>query len=388
MYLFWLSTWAAKFLQGGKLRGGGLLNSVFNVWPVLFAIATVVAASVFVHKQVRTVTWFAAATFWLNPAMLLHTPVLGYVDSVFAFFGLCSLILLYQKRFNESVLFLTLSCLTKPQGVLILPVVLVVILAERDRGLWGRLSLRFVLFGLLPFIPFILAGRVLTAFYGSLELANMYVLSAQQTNVWWIVSWLLPAISRKSFTALRSEVTMCSLEQFRNVLILDPRLIAMLLLGAFVAFNLFFLWKELQKGNRLAIFWAAALNFYGFTMLSLYPHENHLYPFFVYTLPLLFFQRRVFLRLFLVLSIIFALNNYFFQGLGRGMTATAFALRFSPGFDLTVVLACFNLVIFVWIIRAPHWYFDITIPTSSSAGRPSGWVAQPSSTPAAAGGTS
>lgn len=335
--------------------------------PVLCALATALVAWVFLREEGLANPRLAVAAFWLNPIMLLHTPILGYVDSVFALLGFCSLILLYRRRFTGSIFFLALSCLTKPQGVLILPVVVATILVERDWRLFRRLTLLFILLCLAPLIPFALAGRALGALRGTLQVTDIGFLSWQQTNLWWIVSWLVPAIARHSLAALRNEVAMCRPQEFRALVSLDARLIAFVLLGVFVAFTLCFFWKELSRGNRLSIFWAAALSVYGFTMLSLYPHENHLYAFFVYSLPLLAFSRRVFLNLFVMLSALFGLNNYLFDGLGRGMTTAAHSLRNGLGFDLTVAVSLLYLAVFVWVLRTPRWYFGLTKATQASA---------------------
>lgn len=384
IYLFSLSTWAAKLLQGRVLWEGGLLNSKINFWPVLYALSTLVAASVLSRIQGGKNLWIVSLASWLNPGMLLHAPIFGHVGSVLTLLGFWSSILFFNTGFTGSVFFLALSCLTKPQGVLLLPVLIVATFVEGDWRLWRGLLLRLVLFCLRPFVPFILAGRVLTALNGWVELADVPVLSAQQSNASWIVSWLLPAISQNSLVGLRSEVIVRGIVEFQDLLILPPRPTALIFLGAFMSFSLVLLLQELRKGARLTIFWAAALNTYGITMRCLYPHENHLYEFFVYSLPLLFMQRWVFLRLFALLLIILVLNLYSFDGLGRGITTAALALRFSPAFDLRVALSWLNLAVLAWIIRAPRSYFDLTRPKNSTHNQQSAWVEKSHAMPASA----
>ena len=369
MYLFWITAWAAKLIQGGQLQEGGLLNACFNILPLLGGLGIAFAAWSFLCRQGVARPWLAVAAFWLSPVMLLHSPVLGYVDSIFALLGFCSLTLLYQRRYTASVLFLVLSCLTKPQGVLILPVVLVAILAEKDWRLFRRASLNLVLFSLVPFLPFILTGAGLGALRGTFQVMHAGYLSYNQNNLWWIVSWVLPAASEKSYALLTREVMMRKTEEFREVFGFDAQWIALFLLGVVLAVSLCFLWTELQKGNRRAIFWAAALQVYFFTMLALHPHENHLYSFFVYALPVLVIGRRQFVGIYAALSLIFGLNIFLFDGFGRGLAGPGQALRFGAGFDLTVLVAAINLAVFAWLVTHKRWLFELTrSPEPSLAG--------------------
>jgi hypothetical protein len=362
VYSFWLSTWIAKLipLGAGRLQAGGVLNACFNVLPLLGALGIVVVTWSFLRAEGAVTPWWAVTAFWLNPVMLLHSPVLGYVDSVFTLFGFCSLWLLYQKRFTGSVIFLVLSCLTKPQGVLILPVVLVAVLAEKDWRLFRRASLNLVLYSFVPFLPFILAGYGLGALRGTFQVVHVGYLSSNQTNLWWIVSWVLPALPERSFAALTHPVIMRQPEEFHELFALDARRTALLLLGVVVAISVYFLWNELQRGNRLAIFWAAALQVYFFTMLALHPHENHLYPFFVYALPMLVLGRREFPGTYVALSLVFGLNIFLFDGFGRGLAGAGHALRTLAGFDLTVLVAFINLAVFVWLVTRRRWLFELT----------------------------
>lgn len=366
VYSFWLSTWAAKAIQGGRLRPGNLLNAAFNVLPLLGALGIVIVAWRFLQAEGVAQPWWIFTAFWLNPVFLLHSPVLGYVDAVFTFMGLCSLILLYQKRFTGSIILVVLSFLTKPQGILILPVVLVAILAERDWRLFRRAALNLVLCSSVSFLPFILAGRGLAALRGTLQVVTAGFLSSNQMNLWWIVSWALPAVSEKSLAALGREVVMRGLGEFQDVFVLDARGIAILLLALLMAINVYYLWCELKRGNRLAIFWAAALQVYLFAMLALHPHENHLYPLFVYALPLFLLQRREFTGIYIALVVVFGLNMFLFDGFGRGMAGPGNALRFGVGFDLTVLVAFINVGVFAWLVTRKRWLFGLTFRPAPS----------------------
>ena len=384
IYAFALSAALARQVQGGRLKEGGLLNACFNLLPVLCALATALILWSFVEREKLGEAWPVLAAFWLNPVMLFHTPILGYVDAVFAVVGFGSLVALYRRRYTSSVIFAALSCMIKPQGVLILPVIFLTLWLERDRELLRRSILIFGLFVLLPFIPFIATGRALAAVRGTLQVVHVGFLSAPQANFWWLVSWVLPAVSRGSFAALLDPVSMMPVAGLPRWLSFGFRGLSLLLCAGFVAVTLLYLRKELARGNRLAIFWAGALYIYGYTMLALYPLENHLYAFFVYVLPLLVLSDRVFSKLYWGLSAVFALNLFLFDAFGRGTEGAANALRFTLGFDLTVALSALNLLLFVSIVLAPGWHFPAT-----QRGDPRGGsvpTEPPSHPPAAAAG--
>ncbi len=358
LYLFWILTAIAKALMGGLFTAGGFLNVLFNFPPVLCSLGIVLLAWRLAREQglADSTAWVAA--FWLNPALILHTPVLGYVDATFALLALGSLLLAFQKRFTSSVVFMALACATKPQGVLIIPVVACAIAAERNTRLAWRQCLTFALAALLPSLPFVIAGRFLAALRGMMQVGHVGYLSSQHLNLWWIVGWIYESFTQPGSKGFGTLAEMLPVSEFPHWLFLDTRALPLLLWFGFMALNLRMLWQELRRGDRMAIFWASALQVYGFTMLSLYPKENHLYAFFVYALPLLFLGHRKLAALFAALSVVFGLNIFLFDGFGRGMKSTADLLRTGLGLDATVLVAFLNVGVFVWLIVQKRWLFD------------------------------
>lgn len=366
IFQFWISAWLGRFLLGGELAPTPLLDAAFNVFPALFSLGIFLVALRWARNEGRPLSMFSILAFWLNPALILHSPVLGYVDAVFAFFGLTSLIALYRGKFSLSVCSLALACAIKPQGVLILPIVALGIWKEKNARLaWRQLGV-FVLAALLPFVPFIFSGSFLAALRGTLLVVHVGHLSSHQANLWWILTWVEGAVSQGSWRALGAEVVMLPVEEFGRLGLLDVRVIAFFLWAGFMGFNLRWLGRELVRGNRRAIFWAGALQTYGFAMLSLYPKENHLYAFFVYALPLLTLERRRFAGIYAVLSLVFALNMFLFDGFGRGMAGYGETLRFSAGFDLTVLCSFISLGTFMWLVTREQWLYGLTHGTDLS----------------------
>jgi hypothetical protein len=346
-----------KALQGGQLKPGPLLNTCMNLPPILFSLGIVLAVWLFVKRALGVVPMRALAIFWLHPVLILVSPVLGYTDSIFTLFCLASLMLCFRRRYTSSVLFLALACLTKPQSVLVIPVVATVVFAEgRWRALW-RYGLRLALFSLVITLPYVFAGRFLGIFAGVLQNAYNPALSAQQLNIWWLLGGLVQASQGASQRVLPDVIVMVSRGDFKSWAGIHPSWIALPAFAIFTSINLHFLLKSLRAGNRWSIFWSAALEVFGFTMLMMCTHEHHLYSFFVYALPLLALGHQSMTRLYWLLSALFGLNIFLFNGFGQGYMQTSLWFRTLPGFDLSYLGALANVAVFGLLVGSRGWSF-------------------------------
>jgi len=347
-----IATGLCKLLQGGALRAGRLLNACLNLPPVLFAFASTLALWSFARKERAPCALAATAALWLNPALILTSPVLGLQDPVFAFLGLLALISAYRKRWALSALFLALSCLTKPQGIFLVPVLAAAVWAEGGWRALGRFASRGTLFFLLPLLPFILAGRLLAPAAAILRGSIFPALSAQTANVWWLVGPFVRALASHDWSALRGELGMVPQGEFAALAGFSPAWLSLPALTVFTVANLYFMIRQIRAGNPFALFWAGALQVYGYTMLALFVHENHFYAFFVYAAPLLALgPPRGFRRLYWTLSAVYGLNLFLFDGLGYGLPGGAHWLRTAPGFDLSILVSIINVLVFGMALR-------------------------------------
>lgn len=351
-----------KRLQGGALRAGRVLDACLNLPPVLFALASTLALWFFARKERAPRALAATAAFWLNPALFLTSPVLGLQDPIFAFLGLLALISAYRKRWTLSALFLAFSCLTKPQGIFLVPELTAAAWAEGSWRSLARYAGRCLLFFLLPLLPYILSGRILAPVAAILRGSIFPALSAQTANVWWFVGPVVRALAGRDWNAIRGEIGMVPQGEFAALAGFSPAWISLLALTVFTVANLYFMIRQLRAGNPNALFWASALQVYGYTMLALFVHENHMYALFVYMAPLLAFGNRFAWRLFAGLSAIYGLNLYLFDGVGRGIEAYNNWVRFSLGFDVSLLLALANVAIFLLLLRTRRWGYDTALP--------------------------
>jgi len=363
-----LSAALCKTLQGGVLKAGPLLNACVNLPPVLFSLGILLAVWFFVKNELGTIPVAGLAAFWLHPAIVLTSPILGFQDPIFALLCLLSLILCHRRRYTSSVFLLALACLTKPQGAFVVPVVATALFSEGGwRALW-RFGLQLGLFSLVLLLPFIVAGRFLGIFAGVSQQVMYPALSAQQLNIWWLIGGVAEVSRGASTGVVPSVITMISKTDFVIWAGFHPLWIALPAFALFTAVNLYFLYLQLRAGNRWSLFWAAALEVFGYNMLMVYTHEHHLYAFLVYALPLLALGRGRINRLYWSLSVLYGLNVFLFDGLGEDYRGAATWLRTLPGFDLTIPIALANIAIFVSILCARHWLFEGTgLPDNKSS---------------------
>ena len=270
-----------KLIEPGPLRRGPVLNACLNLPPVLFSLGIALLVWWFTRAEKMPEPLYAVSAFWLSPALILDSPLLGYQDSQFAFFGLLALMLFYRRWYGFSALALALSCLSKPEGMFMIPVLGVATWADGGFKSTLRYGLRVGLFALIALLPYILAHRVLAVFGHVATLLTDPFLSGQGLNVWWLAGPLLNSILGHVPWNPSAIVPMYTRKDFVGWVGFQPGWIANLALAVFIYLELKMFFKQMKLGNRLAIFWAGALIIYGYTMLSLFAHENHLDSFFV-----------------------------------------------------------------------------------------------------------
>jgi hypothetical protein len=354
-----------RFLQHGHLHSGWLLNACANLPAFLLSLATAIAILRFVQKEKLPNPLRALTGFWLNPAILLLAPILGFQDPIFAFFAWVSLVALFRRKFLASAIWLAVACMIKPQGIFLIPVVPFVVWA--DGGWSGALKWgsRFCLSVLLMILPFALAGDLLAWFGVTLLDVKVSFVATQPMNPWWLA---LPAVrtfqtlTLKPWSGLIGGV---SGEAFKAAAGMDPLWLSYAGLALFTLANLYFLRGHLRAGNRYAIFWAAGMEVYLYSMLAVGVWGNHPYSFFVYAAPLLALGKKSHLWLYWMLSGVWGLAFYFIDGLGSAIPFGAEKVRMFFGFDLSIMVALISIAIFLRVVSTRHWMFDDSVPSSS-----------------------
>ena len=303
-------------------------------------------------------TWTALA-IWVNPAMILNGAALGYLDAQMAVPALLALLAAAARLPALAGALIACAALTKAQAVFVAPVVLMVAIGS-EKEVESRFSLsikrppRSLLFFLAGaaiaaaaiLLPIALRGAWPNMVQAIGQLASQDMLSGNALNGWWLVTWVVRAMSALDlgwFQAFTMPVRILRRSRFLEIGYPDPKWIGTAIVGLLVAWRL---WRSIS-GRTLAG-WAATAGWcvFAYFMFGAEVHENHLYlavPFFALAAGI---DPR-FREPFYAVSSIAALNMYVFNGLGEGWPPLI--KRTWTVVDLTVVLSVINLALFAWI---------------------------------------
>ncbi len=182
-------------------------------------------------------------------------------------------------------------------------------------------------------------------------------LSGQNCNVWWIVSYIGKIFYNVKYAGLGLLKSVGLTTQLVRLSILtekgipNPQYFATVL---FLIFVFYLFYKFYKSKNRVFIFITAGLLIYGYTIISLRVHENHLFPF-ISIFSLVFFLHPILKRMFIVLSGVYFFNVFLFYGLGE--KSGVFFPRHLFYIDSTVILAVINVLFFVYVCYyfIKHW---------------------------------
>ena len=349
---------------------GWLYRAVFPTFPAgialtiaikLLAVLAGVGLTVLIMSAVTTIEGrdagrWAGFAFWTNPAVILHGAVLGYLDAVSALPAVAALIAASRQRASTAGALLAISCLIKPQGLLVLPA-LAVALSPRQPGGWrasGLATLAGAITVSVCLVPIAAAGA-----FGNMCTALAHLLTDGQLagnalNAWWLVTFVGQTARDLAqgtlATALAHPVESVSIPDFfaRAGVDASVGMFAALGLGAWTAVVAVVAWATWQARDaadlpRLSAL--AAFTVHAYSVLALQVHENHLFL----ALPLLAIVAATepqYRTLFLAVTGIAALNLNLLYGFGEGV---GYAIpRTLTGIDPTVIVAALNCAALAW----------------------------------------
>ena len=348
IYLLWLSARVFDVVDPG-LSDPRVAHAAANLFPTLFGAATAVLLFWFARRELgRGWASVIAVTYWVTPAVVLASPVLGYQDPSFLFLVLAALVALYYRRHTLALVLAVASFLVKQPGILVLPVVALVVVKELRPAAVLKAAASSLGVAALAFLPFLFQPQALgQAFRGMRSLTEQNLLSGNALNLWWLVTYRLD-LERDSLSAVRSLLTEhVAVSDFTARFGFSPRPAGFLMLGAVTVANLAVL-SRLVGPRRFAIFWATAIEVYAYQVFAVSVHENHLVYFPpLYVLLIAFGAPHA--RTYAAVTTIAALNLFLFYGFGRDVALPLDGLRLLPGFDVTLALAAVNVGLFFWV---------------------------------------
>lgn len=342
--------WAAGSLYrlfDAELSNTPAFNAVINLAPLLgsIAIAWLLWRSSREHGRLR------ALAFWLNPAVLLAAPVLGYQDTIFGAFALAAVLALQARRPVLASALTVAAGLVKPQGVLLVPLLLVVL--ARESGWTERLRAAAV--GLataaLIFAPWWAGGHLLSALDGCRRPLGQHTLAPLGLNVWWIAGWVMQW-SRHGPWPLASIVPIAGFTRWAGF---DPRSVARPLVLAATA-GVVWLLARAPRDDRRFLALGLVLQVHAYALLATSVHENHTFLA-VIVAPLLLGAWRGAGRVHAALSAFLFANLFLMDGIGRKLVRLRElrAWRASTGVDLSVLVAAAHVLLVValgvWAVK-------------------------------------
>ncbi len=322
-------------------------TAVINLAPLLgsLVIAWLLWRSSAEHGRAR------ALAFWLNPAALLAAPLLGYQDTVVGALALGAVIALQQRRVALGAALVTAAGLVKPQGALLLPILLVVL--ARDAG-WRERARALgagALVAVAILAPWWSGGHLLSALDGCRRPLGQPTLAPLGLNVWWIAGWLTQW-TREGPWPLASVQTLAAFERAAGF---DARVVArpaLLLASAAVVALLL----RAPRHERRFLPLALCLQVHAYALLGTSVHENHTLLA-VFAAPLVLGAWPGAVRVWAAVSAFAFANLFLMDGFGRKLPRLRELreLRALTGVDASVLVAAAHVVLVallvLWSVR-------------------------------------
>lgn len=325
-----------------------LFNAAINLAPLLAGLGIVFLLR---RSAEGGLGQWRALVFWLNPAVYLAAPVLGYQDPIFSLVALGAVLALMAGRHAVATALVVAAALVKPQGALLLPLLTAVAVRETRPRAWLQAAMAGLVAAVVILLPWWSRGYLLAALDGFRRPLSQGTLAPLGLNVWWIAGYAM-RWARAGPWPLAEIVT---IDAFRDWAGFDPRLVSRVLLAAATAVNLWLLLRA-PRADRRMIPLAAIAQVHAYALLGTSVHENHTFLAVVLA-PLLFGVWPHARGLLLGTSAFLFASLYLTAGLGRRITTQSSleALRAAFGVDLSVLVALAHVVLvavlFVWVAR-------------------------------------
>jgi len=346
-----LVLWAAGKLYGlvaPTLPNRRLFNAAINLAPLLASIGIALLLRRSAQGGPGEVR---ALLFWLNPAVYLAAPVLGYQDPIFALLGLFAVMALVDGRHVAAAALVVTAALVKPQGVLLLPVAAAVLLREGRPRVIALAAAAGVGAAAIVLLPWWATGHLLSAIDGFRRPLSQGTLAPLGLNVWWIAGYAM----RWAQTGPWPLADIVPIDAFRDWAGFDPRLVSRGLLAAATLLNLGLLLRA-PRDDRRMIPLAVILQVHLYALLATSVHENHTFLA-VALAPLLAGVWPHARALLAGTSGFLFASLYLTAGFGRRITTQGSlqSLRTAFGLDLSVIVAAAHVALVVlmvvWVAR-------------------------------------
>jgi len=264
LYILWLFGGIQRLV--GIELGSTLHMALMKIPPILADLCTCVLLYEIARRKGRSPVFCTgiAILYAFMPAIWFNSACFGQIDSILALLVLIYLYLLYEDRILPASIILVLGVLTKPQMLLVAPVLLVVFIHY-----WVRNGARA---SLILFVKSLAAGL-------GIGLLAILPFSIHQDPLWIVRLYLetLGSYPYGSISACNMMTLIGGLWTSDTTLFLGVTLKVWGYIGIALSVALYFVlsWK---KRERESLFLHAALLLTGIFAFGCYMHERYLFP--------------------------------------------------------------------------------------------------------------
>jgi hypothetical protein len=296
---------------------------------------------------------WAAVAYWLNPSMILAGSMLGYLDPLYMLPSAGALFAAGAGWPFVSGALIAAATLTKPQGVILIPAVMLALLAAGNVRAFVRQCLSFAGGGAAVtaaiVVPIALVGGFPNLALAMSRLAHHDMLSGNATNLWWIVTYVLRVVyavgDMGTWGAITMNTRILAISRVLELGYPNPRVIGTALTIAAAAWAL---WTARRVRGWVMLCAVGAFLMHAYGTLAAQVHENHIYV----AVPLLVIvaaARPAYRPLLWTVSAIFFLNLNLFYGISEyGYRGQYIIPRHITVIDLTVVVSVVNCLALAW----------------------------------------
>ena len=365
VYLFALHAAASVYdLLRPGLPNTRWFNFAINTLTLLasFGIALVIYRFT-LQAAGRESAIMAALLFWLNPLVLLNAPVQGYLDQLSALFVVLSIVSVAARNLVWSWVFLTVAVLTKPQAVLITPLVF---LAGLQTSSWKSNVIAWMSAGMTAVVicsPWILTGRFLGLPVAVSQVAQYPdALTVESLNAWWPLNYAIGVRSSmaegSTFLAaffgpgLNKLVTRTH-EELASWIGISLSTVGLIAFACSTLLILVLWSRELRARQPASTTFAAGMIVFGYFLFAKAVHTNHYFL----MIPLFALSVGVETRLrpwFCLMVASFLFQDLLFYGVGRDYSTPRWQFSRFWLLWLTNVVSLLNLSLFVCGVAHLH----------------------------------
>jgi hypothetical protein len=331
-------------------KDGVGLNVAVKLSILLGDIALCLALWQLMRRSSEAAARTAVLFYWLNPAAILDGAVLGYLDPWLGALTMVAVLALDRGAFAWCGAALALTALTKLQILLILPAIGLALLQRAGRDWWKATLVATLAAGATAAVvlaPFIRIGALPNVIQGAGRAFHHDMLSAEATNLWWIVTWLLRASyavnDLGAWDAWTMRLRILGISRVMELGYPNARVIGTVLGSSLMAWGF---WR-VRRAPLPIVLAGGAFAVHAYTMLSVQVHENHFYL----ALPLIAAAGAVLPRLrgpYVLASTVCFLNLFLMQGIGRDFPLPP---RNITLVDATVLVSFLNIGALIWHAR-------------------------------------